>query len=347
MTTVTAIEPASFEWVRYRHLSFSLAVRAGDGFWLSGHAASEYDAESGRVVVRGGVREQTELAYTKVERVLAGAGLGWADVASVREYVCGPAVGEGATIDAVRRSRFGSAAPPVSTIVIDRLLRERAAIEVQVTARTGAAAPDLAQGVPALPLERGATAADQAASAGRALARRLAASPTPHVLGVLLFAAPEAGDPGALVDAVRAETGSTATVVPVSALHAQGAAVALQATATAYPAERLEADPEAGVTAARAGRYLLLAGGPPGPVADASEAARRVYGEMTRLLEDAQLVETVEFVGPGALPTYRGVGDVRKELLATPYPASVGCVRADSAGLLTVAALAIRPSSAL
>jgi hypothetical protein len=36
------------------------------------------------------------------------------------------------------------------------------------------------------------------------------------------------------------------------------------------------------------------------------------------------LIKTIEYTTPAAQPGYRGVADVRRELMARPYPASTG-----------------------
>jgi hypothetical protein len=61
------------------------------------------------------------------------------------------------------------------------------------------------------------------------------------------------------------------------------------------------------------------------------------------------LLKTIEYVRPDGLADYRGVAQVREQMLVPPYPASTGaiCVATDrSDGLLEVAATARLPRSA-
>src|SRR5438132_13132341 len=85
--TPVAIKPSHFPWFDYSRYSCSLGVRAGDRVYLSGHTASEYDAGAKRVVVKGGMTEQVRTAYTKIGAILDAAGLSFADVVRVVEYV--------------------------------------------------------------------------------------------------------------------------------------------------------------------------------------------------------------------------------------------------------------------
>lgn len=136
-TAITDIRPDRFPWFRYHGYTFSLGLTDGTNAWLSGHSASEYDATSGRIVVRGGMAEQAGTAYAKIEAILAAAGLSFADVTTVVENVTVTGIAGYAEAEAVRREVLAGHQPSVATVVVDRLLRPAALIEIEVHATRG------------------------------------------------------------------------------------------------------------------------------------------------------------------------------------------------------------------
>jgi enamine deaminase RidA (YjgF/YER057c/UK114 family) len=138
MTTgITDIRPERFPWFRYDGYTFSLGLTDGTNAWLSGHSASEYDDGPGRIVVRGGMTEQARTAYTKIEAILAAAGLTFADITKLVEYVTVAGLASYPEAEAVRRQRFGGTEPSLVTVVVERLLRSDALLEVEVHATRG------------------------------------------------------------------------------------------------------------------------------------------------------------------------------------------------------------------
>jgi enamine deaminase RidA (YjgF/YER057c/UK114 family) len=135
--SITDIRPHRFPWFRYEGYTFSLGLTDGEHAWLSGHSASEYDPDGGRIVVRGGMAEQTRTAYAKIGAILEGADLGFADVTKVTENVTVAGIEEYAEAAEVRMETFGEHRPAVSTVVVDRLLRPAALIEIEVHASRG------------------------------------------------------------------------------------------------------------------------------------------------------------------------------------------------------------------
>jgi enamine deaminase RidA (YjgF/YER057c/UK114 family) len=148
MSLFEAIKPARFPWFDSTGYTFSLGLKRGDNAWLSGHSASEFDPETKHIVVRGGMEEQTRTAYAKIEAILEAAGHAFGDVHRVVEYVTSAGIDHYAEASGVRRSVFGEHEPAVCTVVVNRLLRPAALIEIEVTAgppssRTdGSHAPD-------------------------------------------------------------------------------------------------------------------------------------------------------------------------------------------------------------
>jgi enamine deaminase RidA (YjgF/YER057c/UK114 family) len=131
---IQAIRPESFPWFRYADYSFSLGLTDGTTAWLSGHSASEFDPETKHMVVRGGMTEQTTTAYAKIEVILNAAGFDFSDVVRVVENVTEHGADHYDEAVAVRESIFGDNRPTVVTVMVERLLRPAAFIEIEVTA---------------------------------------------------------------------------------------------------------------------------------------------------------------------------------------------------------------------
>ena len=131
----TAIEPEHFDWLDYRKYTFSLGLTAGADVFLSGHSASCYDPGEARVVVRGGAAEQCRTAYEKIGVLLEACGLGPENVVHVVEYVPAAAIDLYPEIAGARAEALAGASPAVSTVIVRRLLRRNAFVEVEVTAR--------------------------------------------------------------------------------------------------------------------------------------------------------------------------------------------------------------------
>ena len=129
-----AITPDDFPWFDYSNYSFSLGLDIGGRALLSGHSASQYDHDAGRIVVKGGMEEQTRTAYAKIERILEAAGLDLSAVVRVVENVTVAGIDHYADAERVRGELLGSTNPAVSTVVVHRLLRPDALIEIEVTA---------------------------------------------------------------------------------------------------------------------------------------------------------------------------------------------------------------------
>lgn len=134
----SAIRPDDFPWFDYSRYSFSLGLSLGpDRATLSGHSASAYDPERARIVVDGGMAAQTRTAYRKIGTILAAAGLGFDDVVRVVENVTVAGIDRYAEAEAVRAEVFGGHRPAINTVVVHRLLRPAALIEIEVTAHRG------------------------------------------------------------------------------------------------------------------------------------------------------------------------------------------------------------------
>jgi len=358
---IEPIRPQPFPWFRYDNYTFSLGLTDGEAAWLSGHSASEYDPDAGRIVVRGGMGRQSRTAYQKIEAILAAAGFSFADVTKVVENVTVAGLADYPEAEAVRRSTFDGHEPAVATVVVERLLRPAALIEIEVHAGHGGG------GEVALPTiipvdERGevvhegdfvgqyAWCLDRADTFLRAAGLSLDAAVTTYD-----FSTPATRDAYPKAGRVRRERLGGAGVYPaaggilMSRLHRPGVLVALDVTASRHPLRAVNPGWERYDTltytpGVRAGRMLYLSGFAaldmdtqqalhPGDVVAQAEV---VYEAIQQVLAAAgasrrHLLGTVEFVCPDGLAAYRGVAGVRERLLSPPWPASTGAI---CAGLL-------------
>jgi enamine deaminase RidA (YjgF/YER057c/UK114 family) len=132
-----AIEPAEFPWYDYSGYTFSLGLKLGDDVLNSGHSGSAFDPAKGKPDVAGGMGEQARTAYAKQEAILAAAGLTFADVTRVVENISIAGLPDYAEAQDVRAAVFGEHRPTVATVIVDRLVRRKALIEVEVHASLG------------------------------------------------------------------------------------------------------------------------------------------------------------------------------------------------------------------
>ncbi|GAA0715561.1 RidA family protein [Dactylosporangium roseum] len=135
--TLHAIRPAEFPWFPYDGFTFCLGLAAGKAAWTSGHTSAAFDKSVGKMTVSGSMEEQARTAYQKVLTILEGAGLGPQDVTRVTENVTVASLGDYAAAAGVRREVFGGHEPTVSTIVVERLVRSTAFLEVELHAVDG------------------------------------------------------------------------------------------------------------------------------------------------------------------------------------------------------------------
>lgn len=144
----SALKPRLFPWYDYSRYTFSLGLSVGERILLSGHSASEYDAGAREMVVRGGMREQTRTAWAKIASILEAGKRSLADIVRVVEYVTPEGIERYAEATAVRAELFGGHRPAVSTVVVNRLLRPQALIEIEVEAAPAEAPPRAVSGWP-------------------------------------------------------------------------------------------------------------------------------------------------------------------------------------------------------
>jgi enamine deaminase RidA (YjgF/YER057c/UK114 family) len=118
-----ALKPPRFPWFDYSRYSFSLGLKADSYTILSGHSASEYDAQAGAIVVKGGMAQQTRTAWDKIATILEAGGQSLADVVRAVEYVTPAGIERYAEAAQARAEAFGANRPAVNTVVVKSLLR--------------------------------------------------------------------------------------------------------------------------------------------------------------------------------------------------------------------------------
>ncbi len=237
----TAVEPEQFVY-EFRQYTFSLALDVGEMVWLSGHSASRYSREAGRIVVTGELEEQARFALEKIGMILARAGLGLGDVVKMSQYLTPAALAQRDCLWPVYREVFGTRMPVVSTVGVRSLLRPEALIEIEAVAT-------------------------------READRR--------------YVWAEEGDP-------------------------QGP-VAVQVAGLAFVRGQHALDDDGRVSG------------------DLMSQTYRIYQRTGAILRElgldwGQVVKTVEFIVPSALPSYRDTAQVRREFLAPVYPAATGII---------------------
>ncbi|HTW15375.1 MAG TPA: Rid family hydrolase [Nocardioides sp.] len=134
--TLAAIKPASFPWFPYEGFTFCLGLTEGDAAWTSGHTSARQDETLGKMTVSGTMTEQAEIAYAKCLAILEAAGFGPEDVTRVTENVTKAGLHAYEDQAEVRRRIFGER-PTVRTVVVERLVRRAAWLEVELHAVKG------------------------------------------------------------------------------------------------------------------------------------------------------------------------------------------------------------------
>lgn len=342
----SAIEGIEFPWLDPSRYSFALGIKAAGASWLAGQTASRHDADSGRVISGGSASEQAEVCWAKAEAVLAAAGMSFDDATEVVEYLTADGLAARREIDAARPTQR-----PASTMVVDALVRPEAVIEVEVVAGGPARQVRLPQLLPIDEAGDVVAPGDLVAQcqwvleeAGRQLeAHGLGLE---HVVRTVQQTTPDTRrNYRNTADARRALLGPdfpASTGVLTSSLPHPDALVALDVWASAAPKQVVRHAEEAYAQltfspATVADDVVYISGttawnpetGGTEGVGDVGAQAEFVYDQIRQVLEAAgggigDLVKTIEYVTPEALPSYRDVHTVREQVLGRPFPASTG-----------------------
>ncbi|MCA1832300.1 MAG: RidA family protein [Actinomycetota bacterium] len=351
-----AVRPTHFPWFNYSNYTFSLGLRRRGNVWLSGHSASEFDPESRHIVVKGGMAEQSRTAYSKIEAILEATGLTFGDVHRIVEYVTAKGIDDYALAEEVRVATFAQHTPAVCTVVVNRLLRPAALIEVEVTAGPpgeslgGAYATDGVVYLSSLI----SPDHDDLVSQTRGVLERAAAVlkgtglDLRNVVKTVDYTTPATLGDYRQTGKVRKELLGPvypgAAGILLSRLQHPKALVSMDVIASRYEPVAVNPGWEryAKLTyspAVRAGNVLFMSGqaalDPATEKAlfdgDVVAQAEYTYTNVLEVLKAAgagpgHLAKTIEYITPPALERYRDVAKVRERLLVEPYPASTGAL---------------------
>lgn len=380
--TLSAIKPADFPWFGYEGFTFSLGLTEGDNAWTSGHTSARHDETIGKMTVEGSMEAQARIAYAKCLAILEAAGFGPEDVTRISENITVAGLEAYEDAAGVRRELMGERAV-VRTVVVERLVRRAAWIEVELHAVKGGGAE--------------LRAASQAREAGTWQASSITEGQDGVVYLPTVTPIDEHGDvvfagdfvaqyryvlekAGAMLESVGLSLGHAVTTydystpdtrsvyrgthrvrkellgnndagvypgaggILMSRLHAPGALVALDVTASRHPLELVNPgwsryDTLTYAPGIKAGRTLFMSGFASLDMesqqalheGDLRAQAEVTYGAILHLLEHAglgpeHLVETTEYCVASYVGDYRAVADVREQLLGPPWPASTGAL---------------------
>ena len=297
-----ALEPADYLFFEYRRFTFSLGIAAGGGVWLSGSTAVRVDTARKAMVVEGDLVAQAQVIFDKMRITLAAGGLGLGDIVRVVQYVTPAALADLPKLSAFLAEVFTGVALMITTIVVKRLLRSEALIEIEAVAGRGGRSM-----VEHLPTVAGADVPTAWAHADKLLAAR--GLERRHVVRAL-----ELFTPAAAGRAERPEddAGSVIRVVMPRVVDAK-AGVQIE------------------IAASNGGNVLFVTATGDPAAGDVVGQCREIYARIGTLLAaggaglDA-VVKTTEFVTSEGLDAYRKTADVRREVFALPYPAATGVV---------------------
>ncbi|MBB4264099.1 RidA family protein [Bradyrhizobium sp. CIR3A] len=355
--TISAIHTERFPWFDYKRYSFSLGLKTAAGTYLSGATASEYDAASRRMVVRGGMQEQISTIYAKVAAILEGGSLGYEDVVRIVEYVRPEGIERYEGAAAVRRELFGAYQPVVNTVPVRSLVRQDAFIEIEVTAAPPTAVEPPAVFLPTIQpvddqgkiLGPGDLLAQTEAVYDRA-ARKLSALGLgfDRVVKIATYITPPAL--AAYEKTMQVRRARLGPVFPTAGcavmprlLHPEALIqcdfIATRETPVAVNPGWASYDEFASSPAVRAGKLLYMSGqGALDPKTrrvlhegDIVGQSEYIYENVLQLVRAAggaphHLVKTIEYVAPASLDRYRDVAGLRSKLLQDPLPASTGLI---------------------
>jgi len=291
------LQPDYFPFLDYRRFTFSLGVVADSGIWMSGCTAVRHDPDQQRMVVDGDLCDQAGVIFEKMRLSLLAGGKTLNDVSRVVRYVTRDALSDLPRLDELTSEILGHR-PFMSTIVVNRLLRKTALIEMESYVSGDS-------GVEYLPA---AIAADGAAAARQVQTSLQSRGGDARLIRAAQYLAPRGRVPANL------DCPSVMTVVS-PCMPDGGDGVQIQAVAA-------KRDRPAVVFAAADGdpKFCTM-----------EEQCRDVYERIAATLATlnssmSQVIKTTEFVTPEGLASYKDTAAIRREVFAEPYPAATGVI---------------------
>ena len=126
--------PASEREKRY---TFRMGVEKGGVLWLSGTTGRNTDAATGEREYPSDLASQVELIYERHLRTLDEMGYSYTDVVKTVDYLTESALPEYRQTGELRRRYLGDAFPVATGVIVNRLLRPDAMIEIDMVAVKG------------------------------------------------------------------------------------------------------------------------------------------------------------------------------------------------------------------
>ena len=138
---IIEVDPAKFPWLDLNRYTFCMGAENAGILYLSGQTASEYDPQQGRVVCKGDLLDQTRVIYEKLAVVLEAAGMGFDNVVQTVDYIDATALPQYRQTGEIRKQYLKDSPVGATGIIVERLLRPDAFIEVSMVAMKGEKKP--------------------------------------------------------------------------------------------------------------------------------------------------------------------------------------------------------------
>jgi enamine deaminase RidA (YjgF/YER057c/UK114 family) len=129
-----AVTPKRFDFFDHTRYTYSLGLKVGGSVWLSGQLAGRYDPRERRIVVDEAIEDQVLLIHSMIETILAAEGLDQRAIIKINDYLTPDGIEVYERVVDVRNRLFSGRFPAVTSVVVDRLMRPDALIEVEVVA---------------------------------------------------------------------------------------------------------------------------------------------------------------------------------------------------------------------
>ena len=122
---------------RARRLTFRAGVEKGGLLWLSGTTGRRFDQSVGAEVYPAELTAQVQIVYQKQLQVLQELGYAYTDVVKTVDYLTAAALPTYRQTAEVRRHFYGNTFPVSTGVIVNRLLRSEAMVEIDMVAAKG------------------------------------------------------------------------------------------------------------------------------------------------------------------------------------------------------------------
>lgn len=353
MNKLQSINPKEFKWFDYKRYSFSLGLALDGSLYISGHSASEFDPDEKKIVVKGGMEEQTNTALDKIECILNAEGMSLSDATHIIENITTKGLDYYEEYERVRDERLSKDINK-QLFVVDSLLRSDALVELEIRVERDLAYK--ANNVITLPTLTASSVVDKNDVVAQTLDIYEQANKILQSRGFKLSDIVKTVDhitPKGLSDykytgKVRKEKLGPvypgATGILMTKVSKNDDSISINITAAKGEKKQINPGWEryeklTYSPAVKCGNNLFMSGqaslDPESEQAlyesNIYEQTKYTYLNIIKVLEaadmsPANLIKTIEYVTPLGLKEYRSTSSVRKELLKEPFPSSTGII---------------------